>query len=188
MPKASRCRASCSRPWRSRTAANAATCARPTRRRIATARSSDAQPVRPRRQGYEPHAEAVCWKLHAAAAPAVASNIAAAPAVQRGSQQPGIRAMRRSRRSFRGAAPSQRRARRRTRATSCSTSRQPASTYVPGDSFGLYPWNDPALAEAMLRGPARAARFPRDRRQKPFRDRADRGLRAGRRRPTCCSS
>ena len=45
--KASRCRAACSPPWRSRIAASAATCARPTRRPSPRARSRSSTCARP---------------------------------------------------------------------------------------------------------------------------------------------
>ena len=40
-------------------------------------------------------------------------------------------------------------------------------TYTPGDSFGLFPKNDPALAEAIRRCAARAARLPHRRQAFP---------------------
>ena len=49
--------------------------------------------------------------------------------------------------------------------------------YTPGDSFGLYPRNDPALAEAVPARPARTRRVRHRRQALPRR--ADRGLRAG---------
>ena len=49
--------------------------------------------------------------------------------------------------------------------------------YAPGDSFGLFPSNDPALADADPRRDARAGRLPRRRQDVPRC--ADRGLCAG---------
>ena len=49
--------------------------------------------------------------------------------------------------------------------------------YEPGDSFGLFPGNDPALADAICAALARAGPIPGRRQRHPRR--ADRGLRAG---------
>ena len=58
--------------------------------------------------------------------------------------------------------------------------------YTVGDSFGIFPTNDPALVDARHHGARRAAGFP-DRRAHLAR-RAHRRRLARRPRPTCCSS
>ena len=154
-PRASRCRASCSPPWRSRTAASAATCARPTPRPSPTA----------------PRPSSTC------ASPAARRRAACS----RGSSRRRRRRPRQRRRRGRARRSRRRRAERGTRdapveavfrmATRLNGKGSEKDTrhvvldiagsglaYAPGDSFGLYPRNDPALAEAILA----ALRVPHD--------------------------
>ena len=95
-----------------------------------------------------------------AAAPAVASNIAAAPAVKRGSQQLGYSREAPVAATFRGAAPiCGAGSEKDTRHVVFDIS-QSGIDYVPGDSFGLMPLNDPALADAVLAAMRAPANFP----------------------------
>ena len=120
---------------------------------------SQAQPVRARRQGDEPHAQA----SPGGDAGAVAGNASpreakpaegAARLPSPASRDAPVEAMFRSATRLNGGN------RRRTRATSCSTSPAAGLDYTPGDSFGLYPTNDPALADAVLAALRAPAGFP----------------------------
>ena len=174
-PRASRCRAGCSRPWRSRTAASAATCARPTRRPSPAGTEAKLNLCAPGGKETSRMLKRLLEEMPAAAAGNAPAQ-AKAPSCRQGAE-PGSRAMRRSRRCSARPPASTAASRRRTRATSCSTSPRSGLAYAPGDSFGLYPKNDPALAEAVLAALRVPAEFPRRRQAVPRR--ADRGLRAG---------
>ena len=113
---------------------------------------------------------------HAGSCKAPAQPMAPRPAVAR---CPG-----RGRLPLRGAAQ-RHRARRRIRATSCSTSRAAASTTRRATASASFPATIRPLPMPCS-PPCARRRFPRGRQELP--PGADRGLRAVARRPTCCSS
>ena len=146
---------------------------------------AQAQPVRARRQGDEPHAQASPRGdagrrgQGARAGPTDAKRPSPRPPSPAAATRPSRRSSARPRASTAAS-------RRRTRATSCFDIAASGLAYAPGDSFGLYPKNDPALAEAVRRALRVPAEFPRRRQDLPRC--ADRGLCARAPRPTRCSS
>ena len=132
-----------------------------------------AQPVRARRQGNEPHAQA---------SPGRGAWLRRSPARARSRARRAegarsrARAMRPCERCSCPRRGSTAKGPRRIRAMLCSIIAGSGLSYAPGDSFGLFPTNDPALADAVLAALRVPARLSRRRQADPRR--ADRGLRA----------
>ena len=184
-PRASRCRASCSPPWRSRTAASAATCARPIPRPSPTGTETKLNLCVPGGKETSRMLKRLLEETPAPAAAAATPRPGAAPTRQRRSAERGTRDA-----PGRGHLPLATRlngkgSEKDTRHVVLDIAGS-GLAYAPGDSFGLYPEERSGARRCRARRPARAARFPGRRQAHPRR--ADRGLRARRPRPTCCSS
>ena len=123
--------------------------------------------MRARRQGDEPHAQASPGGDAGCRAASAAAQVAApapeAKAAEPGSRDAPIEAVFRSATRLNGG-----KSEKDTRHVVFDVAAS-GLAYAPGDSFGLYPKNDPALAEAVRRALRRAGGLPHRRQDRSAR-------------------